>query len=400
VVGVTGTKGKSTTIELINAILEEAGKKTALLSSIRIKIADKSEKNLTDNTMPGRFFIQAFLRKAVNSGCEVALIEVTSQGVVQYRHCFIHWSAAIFTNLAPEHIEAHGSFEKYREAKLSFFRHVSKLQKAKSKEQKLFFINKDDPSARYFIEAAKGGKIILFSKDDISFSRFSLPGFLATDFNLENVAAAVSFSQTIDIEEGIIKKALENFSGVPGRMEIVQNEPFKVIIDYAHTPDSLRKVYEAIKSKILPSQIFKKNLGGQEIQSSKLICILGSAGGGRDKWKRPKMGEIATNYCDEIILTNEDPYNENPLQIIKDIESGFSQNQKSKFQITKNYWIILDRQEAIKKAVSLAKKGDVIIITGKGCESWIHVENGKKIPWNEKEAVKKALDSYITKVNA
>jgi UDP-N-acetylmuramoyl-L-alanyl-D-glutamate--2,6-diaminopimelate ligase len=274
------------------------------------------------------------------------------------------------------------------------------LQKAKSKEQKLFFINKDDPSARYFIEAAKGGKIILFSKDDISFSRFSLPGFLATDFNLENVAAAVSFSQTIDIEEGIIKKALENFSGVPGRMEIVQNEPFKVIIDYAHTPDSLRKVYEAIKSKILPSQIFKKNLGGQEIQSSKLICILGSAGGGRDKWKRPKMGEIATNYCDEIILTNEDPYNENPLQIIKDIESGFSQNQKSKFQITKNYWIILDRQEAIKKAVSLAKKGDVIIITGKGCESWIHVENGKKIPWNEKEAVKKALDSYITKVNA
>jgi len=239
VVGITGTKGKSTVIELISSILEAAGRKTALISSIRIKIADRSEKNLTDTTMPGRFFMQRFLRKALNLGCEIALVEVTSQGIIQHRHRFINWSAAIFTNLAPEHIEAHGGFEKYRQAKLSFFKYISNQQQAISNQnKKLFFINKDDPNSSYFIEVGKDGNIILYSKKDPLTFNLQLSTNLIGDFNLENLAAAIAFVKALRIDDEVIKKAINNFKGVPGRMEIVQERPFKVIIDYAHTPDS------------------------------------------------------------------------------------------------------------------------------------------------------------------
>ena len=393
VVGITGTKGKSTVIELISSILEAAGRKTALISSIRIKIADRSEKNLTDTTMPGRFFMQRFLRKALNLGCEIALVEVTSQGIIQHRHRFINWSAAIFTNLAPEHIEAHGGFEKYRQAKLSFFKYISNQQQAISNQnKKLFFINKDDPNSSYFIEVGKDGNIILYSKKDPLTFNLQLSTNLIGDFNLENLAAAIAFVKALRIDDEVIKKAINNFKGVPGRMEIVQERPFKVIIDYAHTPDSLEKVYQAVSSKF-------------KVQSSKFICVLGSAGGGRDKWKRPKMGEIAAKYCDEIILTNEDPYSENPFQIIEEIEKGFSQIPNSpegkpsasygagKFQISKNYWKIIDRREAIKKAISLAKEGDIVILTGKGCEPFIHLEKDKKMPWDEKGIVEEILSN-------
>lgn len=363
VLGVTGTKGKSTVLELINAILETAGKKTALLSSIRIKINKNSQKNYLNNTMPGRAFIQRFLRQTVQAGCDYALIEVTSQGVLQHRHRFIKWDAALFTNLAPEHIEAHGGFENYRNAKLSFFRYVSKL-----KNPKLIFINKDDPNAKYFIEAVKGSRIVLYSQGG--------------DFNQDNIAAAVAFSQSQKISTEDVKRALKNFPGVPGRMEIAQKEPFTVIIDYAHTPDSLEKVYQTIRNPIPNS----KN------QNSKLICVLGSAGGGRDKWKRPKMGEIAAQYCQEIILTNEDPYDEQPSQILSEIKSGISNFQ---FPIS-NVSQILDRREAIKKALSLAKKGDTVIITGKGCEPYLHLAKGKKIPWDERKIVEYEIQNLRT----
>ena len=350
VLGVTGTKGKTTTLELINAILETAGKKTALLSSIRIKIGVESRKNLLGNSMPGRAFIQKFLRQAVRSGCQYALIEVTSQGVLQYRHRFIKWDAALFTNLKPEHLEAHGGFENYREAKLKFFRYV---------KNKLFFINQDDENARYFEAAAKNGKIIKYSS-------YNLESNLFNDFNKKNLAAAVAFAKSQDISEEIIKKALANFSGVPGRLEIVQEKPFKVIIDYAHTPDSLEKVYQTLENWKL------------KIENSRMICVLGSAGGGRDKWKRPKMGEIAAKYCQEIILTNEDPYDENPQEILNQIEAGMN---------GKNFSEILDRREAIEKALFLAKNGDTVIITGKGCEPYLHLARGQKIPWDERKIV-------------
>ncbi len=360
VIGVTGTKGKSTVIELINAILEAAGKKTALLSSIWVKVGDSSQLNPFGNTMPGRFFIQNFLSEAVEAGCQYAIVETTSQGVALNRHLFIYWRAGVFTNLSAEHIEAHGSFEKYREQKLKFFRYVHSLGGR-------IFVNQDDRNHRYFKEVV-GNKTWLYGKSDLGST-------LVGDFNRYNVGAAVTVGQWLGVSEEVIKKAVAEFPGVPGRMEFIQKKPFVIVVDYAHTPDSLRKVYETLRAISHP-----------EIPT-KLICVLGSAGGGRDRWKRPELGRIASEMCDQIILTNEDPYDEPPSQILSEIKSGISNVQ---FLIS-NVHEILDRQEAIRKAISLAQPRDTVVITGKGSEQFIHLANGQKLPWSDKETVKAVI---------
>lgn len=380
VLGVTGTKGKSTTLELINAVLESAGKKAALISSVRLKIGDQTVKNSTGMSMPGRFAIQKFLWRAVRAGCQYALIEVTSQGVLQHRHRFINFDAAVLTNLHPEHIEAHGSFEKYRRAKVSFFEDVAGHSR---KPKKYFFINEADKSADHFAAAAgQSGDVVYFSRE--AFIRRELGGglesmgdWLASNFNLENAAAATAFAYTQGVGWPLIKKTFENFKGVPGRLEYIQREPFSVLIDYAHTPDSLEKVYDTVRS----------SMSGIRGSKSKMICVLGAAGGGRDRWKRPAMGTIASQYCDAVILTNEDPYDEKPENIINDIACGFSEQGGCH----KEFVRVVDRREAIAKAVSLAKKGDAVVITGKGSEDWIHTARGNKIPWSERKVVEEVL---------
>lgn len=252
------------------------------------------------------------------------------------------------------------------------------MAKRSKKTAKIFLINDEDPTKGYFERAVNGsGKIVYFSresfiKNELNGGKESIGDWLSNDFNLENAAATAAFGKDCGIDWLIIKKALESFKGVAGRMEVTQEKPFKVIIDYAHTPDSLEKVYLTLT----------KNL---KTKNSKLICVLGSAGGGRDKWKRPVMGRIAAGYCNKIILTNEDPYNENPAQIISEIRSEIPGSQ------TTNIFEILDREEAIKKAILSAKKGDTVIITGKGNEPWMHLAHGKKIPWSEGEIVKEVL---------
>ncbi len=377
VLGVTGTKGKSTTLELINAILESAGKKTALVSSIRFKIGNETVKNTSGMSMPGRFALQRFLRKAVRAGCQYALIEVTSQGILQYRHRFIDFDAALLTNLHPEHIEAHGSFEKYRDAKVSFFGDVAGHSK---KVKKLFFINEADKSAQYFSAAAGGAaQVVYFSREN--FIRKELAGgsevmgdWIASDFNLENAAAASAVAESQGIYWERIQRTFQEFRGVPGRLEYVRRDPFSVIVDYAHTPDSLEKVYQRIRQNISDKK--------------KMFCVLGAAGGGRDKWKRPAMGKIAADYCDAVIVTNEDPYDEPPEAIINDVAKGFSGGYDSEKEFIK----ITDRREAIRKAISMARKGDAVILTGKGSEDWIHVARGKKILWNERKVVEEILN--------
>ncbi|MEK7640513.1 MAG: UDP-N-acetylmuramyl-tripeptide synthetase [Patescibacteria group bacterium] len=378
VLGVTGTKGKSTTLELINAILQSSGKKTALISSIRFKIADDTTKNTSGMSMPGRFALQRFLRKAVRAGCQYALVEVTSQGILQHRHRFIDFDAALFTNLHPEHIEAHGSFENYRAAKVSFFEDVAERS---GKSPKRFFINEADKSAQYFSAVADEAKVIYFSRE--SFIRKELAGgaevmgdWIASDFNLENAAAASAFAESQGISWEKIQQTFQEFRGVPGRLEYVRRDPFAIIVDYAHTPDSLEKVYQRIK----------QNLSGR----NKMFCVLGAAGGGRDKWKRPAMGKIAADYCDGVIVTNEDPYDEPPDEIINEVAGGFSGAYDSEKEFIK----ITDRREAIRKAISMARKGDAVILTGKGSEDWIHIARGKKIPWNEKKVVEEILGSH------
>ncbi|OGY60141.1 MAG: hypothetical protein A3B23_02530 [Candidatus Colwellbacteria bacterium RIFCSPLOWO2_01_FULL_48_10] len=374
VIGVTGTKGKTTVVELINAGLEEAGKRTAMLSSIRRKVGDESGPN-SGNSMPGRFAIQKFLSDAVKAKCNYALIEVTSEGVVQHRHRNIEYDAGVFINLHPEHIESHGSFEKYRKAKMDFFGYIGKHSR---KSQRYFFINQDDEHARFFAEAAKNGRKIMFGKS-------ALKSNMAGEFNKWNLGAAEAVLKTLGVSVPVIENAFTKFAGVPGRMEYVLRKPFEVVVDYAHTPESLEQVYQSLKSQI-PNPKPQTNQKS-EIENSNLICVLGSASGGRDKWKRPKLGEIASRYCREIILTDEDPYDENPSQILADIEFGIP---NVKIPIT-NVHKILNRKEAIKKAISLAKSGDTVIITGKGSEKSIHVARGKKIPWSDKATVMEIL---------
>jgi UDP-N-acetylmuramoyl-L-alanyl-D-glutamate--2,6-diaminopimelate ligase len=360
VIGVTGTNGKSTVVDLTTRILEEAGYKVSSLSSIKFKIGEKEWSNTLKMTMPGRFKLQRFLRKSVNANCQYAVLEVTSEGISQHRHRFVDFDIAVFTNLTPEHIETHGSFEKYREAKGKLFQAAKEIH----------IINLDDFSAEYFLQfPAKKKYTYGLSRGEINDKNIKLNLQLIGDFNIYNALAAicVGLSQGVSLES--CKKTLEKVKEIPGRMEIVAEKPFKVIVDYAHTPDALEKVYQALTANY-------------KLQTTKPICVLGSCGGGRDKWKRPELGKIAAKYCSQIIITNEDPYNENPNQILSGIKSGIPDTE---YQILNT---ILDRREAIKKALSLAKPGDTVIITGKGCEPWMCVKNGKKIPWDDRQVVR------------
>lgn len=372
VIGVTGTKGKSTTVELISAVLKSGGFTTAVLGTVRKKIAGESVKN-RGNTMPGRFAIQRFLRDAVRAGCTHAIIEVSSQGVVQHRHRFIHWDAGVFLNLAPEHIESHGSFEAYRSAKVKFFRDATRSKKSK----KYFFINARDSEKGAFLAAVNGVsgcRAIEFDAGVFTTNVMLRNTWVSTDFNLENSAAAIAVGEIFGVPADVSIRALAEFPGVPGRMELVQKNPFTVVIDYAHTPDSLKLVYGAVR-RVTSAP-------------SKMICVLGAAAGGRDVWKRSVMGTIAYESCDEIILTNEDPFDENPEKIIADIERGFQSSH-----ITKPPKIekILDRRSAIHTAIAHALPGDAVVITGKGSESTIRVAHGKSIPWNERTETESAI---------
>jgi len=359
VIGVTGTKGKSTTVFLISKFLKEAGKKVGMIGSLGIEIGDHFEPNTLKMTMPGRMKLQRMLSEMVTVGCQYAVIEVTSEGIAQFRHKGIDFDCAVFTNLSKEHIEAHGSFENYYQAKQELFKVTDDIH----------ILNGDSPYLSVFMFPAKR-KIFYSLRDGFEFSTS-----LAGDFNRENILAAVAVLQAYDIDEKFAQRALDQIKTIPGRMEFIQREPFEVVIDYAHTPDSLEAVYK----------MFKKEVGAKG--EKRLICVLGSAGGGRDKWKRPVFGEIASKYCDEIYLTNEDPYEEDPEEILREIEKGI---KDSKYKISKVHKI-LDRREAIKVAINEARKDDTVVITGKGSETTMALAGERKIPWSEKEVVKKVL---------
>jgi len=359
VIGVTGTKGKSTVVNLAGRILEEAGFKVGWISSLTLKIGKKEWLNPYHMTMPGRFLIQKFLREMVNEKCKYALIEVTSEGILQHRQKFIDFNVAVFTNLAPEHIEAHGSFEKYREAKGKLF----------AATKNTHIINLDDENADYFLKfPAKKKYTYGLNRGDINTQNSKLKINLLGEFNIYNALAAtcVGFSQGVDSET--CKKALEKIKGIPGRMEIIdEGQDFTVIVDLAHTPDSFEKVFKLAK----------------DLPHNKIISVFGSAGGGRDKWKRPELGRIAAEHSDQIILTNEDSYEEDPLVILNQIESGI---KNSRIPIIK----ILDRREAIRKAFQSAQKNDIVLVLGKGTEQTM-VINSKKIHWDDRGVVKEEL---------
>lgn len=375
VVGVTGTKGKTTTVELINAILQEAGQKTALAGTLRIKVGERSEPNMFKMTMPGRFFIQRFLRKAVNAKCDWAIIEMTSEGTKLFRHKFLDLDALVFTNLSPEHIESHGSYENYVNAKLK----IAKALATSRKNNKTIIVNEDDKEAGKFLGIDVQKKITYSLSRAKPFTvnerevTITLDGKKVTvgipgEFNVYNILAAVAFAKSQRINLEIVRKALEKFKGVRGRVEkIEEGQNFSVVVDYAHTPDSLEKLYCAFGD-------------------SKKICVLGGTGGGRDRWKRKEMGRIADEHCSRIILTNEDPYNEDPRQIVGNISEGIRKAPQM---------VIMDRRQAISRAFESAKKGSVVLITGKGTDPYIMGPNGTKLPWDDATIAREELKKIL-----
>lgn len=400
VIGVTGTSGKSTVVNLIAKILEQAGFVCGLTTTFNFKIADQEFINKSKMTMLGRFSLQRLLKKMVKAKCQYAIIETTSQGIVQSRHLGIDYDVVVFTNLAPEHIESHGSLEAYRQAKEKLFQ---RLTKGKRKiingkaVRKISVVNLDDESSKYFLKYpadekyghtlktlnhSSGIRIIKAEKVElmdngsefvINNIRFKLN--LLGVFNIDNALSAISVALSQRLDLGVCKIALQKVSIIAGRMEVVAEKP-TVVVDYAHTPDSLEKVYQTLKKT-------KGDL-------TKMICILGAAGGGRDKWKRPMLGRIAEKYGDYIIITNEDPYDEDPEQIINEVVAGIK-NRQALFNQQKLFKII-DRRQAIKKALDLAHTDDLIIITGKGSEQCIMGPKGKKISWNDKKVIQELLN--------
>ncbi|MDO8604480.1 MAG: UDP-N-acetylmuramyl-tripeptide synthetase [bacterium] len=371
IVVITGTKGKTSTTEIVSAILEEAGYKTALLGTLRFKIGDEEERNLYKMTVPGRFFVQHFLRRAVKAKCDWVVIEMTSEGARQFRHRFIDLDALIFTNLSPEHIESHGSFENYLDAKLSIARALG----GSPKRPRTIVANADNQYSKEFLAvdadikttySLKDAEPYALKKDSTSFNFMGSPleAHLSGAFNLSNMLAGISFARTIGVAPEVIRRALLKFHGIRGRVERINaGQDFDVIVDYAHTVDSLEKVYEVF-------------------QDSRKICVLGGTGGGRDSWKRPAMGAVAGAHCDEIILTNEDPYDEDPAKIINEIAEGINNAQ---------YEIILDRRLAIASALIRARTGDTVIITGKGTDPYIMEADGKKTPWDDAQVAREEL---------
>lgn len=409
VIGVTGTKGKTTTCNLIAQILNSAGFKTGMATTVNFRIGEKEWLNATKQTMLGRFRLQQLLSQMLREGCKYAVVETSSEGILQHRHRFIDYNVAVFTNLFPEHIERHGSFENYRAEKLKLFEKVSR------KKDGIGVYNLDDENAAYFLKyemAKKHGyklkseirnppnkslrdftgqaksknlteKLKIIEAEDCQLlangTKFKIGDVefetkLLGEFNVYNALSAicVALSQGIEIEK--IKEALRLAKPAPGRMEIIdEGQNFTTIVDYSYEPTSLENALKTLR-------VFNPN---------RIIVVFGSAAGGRDKWRRPVMGEIADKYADLIVVTTDDPYDEEPSAINKDILKGILKNKER--VLGENVFNVIDRREAIKRAFGLAKENDAVLLAGKGGEVWMNVANGKKIPWDDAKIAKEEL---------
>jgi UDP-N-acetylmuramoyl-L-alanyl-D-glutamate--2,6-diaminopimelate ligase len=370
VVGVTGTKGKSSVTEMIATILEKSGHTTAVSSTIHFKVGEKDRPNLFKMTLPGRGFIQKLLRDAVDAGCTHAIVELTSEAAVQNRHLFLSLNTLVFTNLEREHIESHGSMENYFQAKFKLGKtlvHSEKRPRAivansSSDYGKRFLALPVEQKISFALSDANGIKL---SSDGVSFTykgiAVSLPH--PGNFSVLNALAAIKTCEFLGVPVQASAGALAELARIPGRAERIEvGQNFFAIVDYAHTPDSLEALYEAYKD-------------------NRKICVLGNTGGGRDTWKRPEMGRIADEACDEVFLTDEDPYDEDPKQIVEQMAKGMKRAPT----------IIMDRRDAIRAALRAARPGDAVLITGKGTDPYIMLANDKKLPWSDAQVVREEL---------
>ncbi len=398
IIGVTGTKGKTSVCNMIASVLDAAGIKNAMETTINTKIGDKITPHTTKSrwvSTPPSSVIQKFLKEAVHEKCKYVILEVTSHSIDQNRIYGIDFDVLIYTNLSHEHLEYHKTKEEYLATKLKLFRDNPKAK---------FIVNMDDAnwekfhslpakdkllySTKKMIDHGAVARKILPSSNSITFTaaydsgqstvNLNLPGV----FNVQNALAAFCTGLALGIDPEKIKLGLENIELISGRMESIKvskDQDFTVIVDYAHNPDSLKNVYETVKDGM-------KNTGGQ------LIAVLGATGR-RDKTKRPIMGALAGRYADLVIFTDEDPYDEDPALIIEQVAEGIHRGGKKKHQwhLHRNYWKVLDRAQAIHKAILEAKKNDVVLITGKGAEEVMAVGLQKFIPFSDRKIAREEL---------
>ncbi len=385
IIGVTGTDGKTTTANLIYHVLHQSGEKAAVISSVGAVIDGHPFDLAFHVTTPGRFDVQSYLRKAKKAGIKFIVLEITSHALDQHRVHGIHIDVGVVTNITREHLDYHKTYDKYVTAKARLL-----------KKSKVAIVNKDDHS---YLPLKKlhlknhYNKVITYGmkKDsDMNPHVFPFETKLLGIFNKYNCLAAISVLQSLRISDTAIRKGLATYKPPVGRQEIVYNKDFMVINDFAHTPNSF--------SVILPeAKRFTKN---------HLIHVFGSAAK-RDIFKRPEMGKFSAKYSDIIILTSEDPRDEPIESIYSNILAGIKgfeivdydriKNQELKIKENIKYvFKIPDRKEAIEFAVNLAKRGDVVLLTGKGHEKSINYGKGEE-PWDETKTAKNAVEMRVQK---
>ncbi len=406
VIGITGTKGKSSTTSMMAQLLMGTGRAVGYTGTAGFFVNGEESENRLKMTMPGRFLLQRLLRTMVKAGCQYAIVETTSQGLLQYRHLGINYDVALFTNLSPEHIEAHGGFEAYKAAKGVLFRHLTQRKRktiAGERIPKTIIVNADDEAAEFYAgfpadrvfrfswkgtpsatrivpkDVTRDAKGLRMMIDHVA---FAVP--LVAEFEQQNALAAIATLAAAGVPLTELAHAATRLKPIPGRFErIACGQPFTVIVDYAYEPRSIEVLLRSIRPLLAgygdPAYRGKR---------SRIIGVHGSAGGGRDVARREVIGRLAGKAEDIVIVTNEDPYDEEPMAIIRAVADGAKAVGKVEGE---DLLVIADRQDAIDEAVQRAKPGDVVLITGKGSEPVMAVAGGKKIAWDDREAARKAL---------
>ncbi len=390
VIGITGTDGKTTTVGMTAHILQETGKKTGALSTAFFQIGEEIEWNATQKTSPSPFAIQAFLRRLVNEGCTHAVIEYSSHGLTQGRTDWTWPKVAAITNTTPEHLDYHGTMEEYRRAKGLLFRMLrGKGTKVLNREDETYALYSAIPSAKtisygFFkdlpdddlalaalnIDATpKGTTAKLVCKQGEDQEEMPLKLQMPGAFNVDNAMCAIGCATACGIALPEALKALTSFPGIPGRMErIDEGQPFSVFVDFTVTPASYQHTLATLNS--------------MAEGEGRLLVLMGSCGD-RMKEKRPLIGRIASKLADVVVVTNEDPYTEDPEKIIDEVCAGIDKAQTEAHRIS-------DRRKAIDFLLSKAQPHDIVIFCGKGSDTTMWVKEGQ-IPWNEREIVREML---------
>jgi UDP-N-acetylmuramoyl-L-alanyl-D-glutamate--2,6-diaminopimelate ligase len=375
-VGVTGTNGKTTIATLLYQLFRHLGYSCGLLSTIRILIDDQEIQ--ATHTTPDSIQLNKMFRQMLDSGCEYCFMEVSSHAIDQYRIEALNFDAGIFTNLTHDHLDYHKTFDNYLKTKKKFFDTLPKTAFA--------LVNKDDKNGLVMIQNTQANKQTYAIKNQADYKSKIIENDLSglhlqlgnKDFysnkvglfNAYNVTAVYASAMLLGLNEDEVLSILSLPNTVEGRFELIYKHPaFKAILDYAHTPDALQNVLTTIK--------------GAKKKSERLITVFG-CGGNRDKSKRPEMGKIASTHSDLIVITSDNPRNEDPMQIIKDIEAGIADEQAAKCIS------ISDRENAIKTACMMANEGDILLVAGKGHEKYQEI-NGVKHHFDDKEVLLKYL---------